>query len=114
MGGWHWQFVASVAQQQEVFGHIYNTGQTRPDRVRNVPIAVGIEIGVGVGIGIGIGIDKRWDLDKTVHEGQPQYTVGIDPDPDSDPDTDGNREQTDPRVAPATALPVAEGQEVFH
>jgi hypothetical protein len=22
----------------------------------------------------------------------PQYTVGIDPDPDSDPDTDGNRE----------------------
>jgi hypothetical protein len=26
---------------------------------------------------------------------QPQYTVGIDPDPDSDPDTDGNQEQTD-------------------
>jgi hypothetical protein len=31
----------------------------------------------------------------TVHEDQPQYTVGIDPDPDSDPDTDGNQEQTD-------------------
>jgi four helix bundle protein len=25
----------------------------------------------------------------TVREDQPQYTVGIDPDPDSDPDTDG-------------------------
>jgi hypothetical protein len=31
----------------------------------------------------------------TVREDQPQYTIGIDPDPDSDPDTDGNREQTD-------------------
>jgi hypothetical protein len=60
----------------------------------SLPTEIEIEIGVGVGIGIGIE-DKRWDLDKTVHEGQPQYTVGIDPDPDSDPDTDGNREQTD-------------------
>jgi hypothetical protein len=25
-------------------------------------------------------------------EDQPQYTIGIDPDPDTDPDTDGNRE----------------------
>jgi hypothetical protein len=31
----------------------------------------------------------------SVREDQPQYTVGIDPDPDSDPDTDGNQEQTD-------------------
>jgi hypothetical protein len=38
----------------------------------------------------------------TVREDQPQYTVGIDPDPDSDPDTDGNREQTD-RQQPAQA-----------
>jgi hypothetical protein len=31
----------------------------------------------------------------SVREDQPQYTVGIDPDPDSDPDTEGNQEQTD-------------------
>jgi hypothetical protein len=52
---------------------------------------------------------KRWDLDKTVHEGQPQYTVGIDPDPDSDPDTEGNREQTD-RWAGGTGNCVAGGR----
>jgi hypothetical protein len=34
-GGWHWQRVASVAQQQLVFGHIFNTGQTRPDLGRD-------------------------------------------------------------------------------
>jgi hypothetical protein len=31
----------------------------------------------------------------TMREEQPQFTVGIDPDPDSDPDTDGNQEQAD-------------------
>jgi hypothetical protein len=77
---------------------------------KRVPIAVGIVIGVGVGIGIGIEGQKMGfgheKLDVTGHrssmsagpivrEDQPQFTVGIDPDPDSDPDTDGNQEQTD-------------------
>jgi hypothetical protein len=79
---------------------------------KRVPIAEGIIIGVGVGIGIGIEGQKAgfgpakpdvsrtsiayvgWPI-VTVREDQPQYTVGIDPDPDSDPDTDGNQEQTD-------------------
>jgi hypothetical protein len=59
---------------------------------------------IGVGVGIGIGIEgkkmgfghEKQDVYRTsiayARENQPQYTVGIDPDPDSDPDTDGNRE----------------------
>jgi hypothetical protein len=84
-----------------------------------VPIAVGVMIGVGVGIGIGKEGQKAgfghtkpdvsrtsiayvgWPI-VTVREDQPQYTVGIDPDPDSDPDTDGNQERTD-RQQPAQA-----------
>jgi hypothetical protein len=80
-------------------------------------------IGVGVGIGIGIEGQKAgfghakpdvfrtsiayvgWSI-VTVREDQPQYTVGIDPDPDSDPDTDGNQEQTDcQQPAQAAAKP---------
>jgi hypothetical protein len=42
----------------------------------------------------------------SVREVQPQYTVGIDPDPDSDPDTDGNQERMDRVGGTGNSLPV--------